>query len=193
MSIRFSLSYLPLQSKGCSLEWWCLKSSASPLLAQLFRFRHRLKKTSKLRVTSLCTENSPMSNDFPAQKTSNAENVSIWWRHHTIAYNTILCIDHCRRQRLMNVTVYFYRWYQTIATIGQLDNWTIALFLDIRICSSQKHHVVYFPRMLLLSELGIKHELSSLKARLHMWHVDHYSLFTVSRFIYHPCLEEHSM
>ena len=40
------------------------------------------KKTSKLRVTSLCVGNSPTTGDFHAQKTSNVENVSIWWRHH---------------------------------------------------------------------------------------------------------------
>ena len=45
-------------------------------------FRHRWKKTSKLRVTGLCEGNSPGTGDFPAQKASNAENVSIWWRHH---------------------------------------------------------------------------------------------------------------
>ena len=45
-------------------------------------FRHRSKKTSKLRVTGLCTGNSPVTGEFPAQTASNAENVSIWWRHH---------------------------------------------------------------------------------------------------------------
>ena len=45
-------------------------------------FRHRSKKTSKLRVTGLCTGNSPGTGEFPAQMPSNAENVSIWWRHH---------------------------------------------------------------------------------------------------------------
>ena len=45
-------------------------------------FRRRLKKTSKLRVTGLCAGNSPGSGEFPAQIASNAENVSIWWRHH---------------------------------------------------------------------------------------------------------------
>ena len=34
-------------------------------------------KTSKLRVTGLCAGNSPVT----AQMASNAENVSIWWRH----------------------------------------------------------------------------------------------------------------
>ena len=45
-------------------------------------FRRRSKKTSKLRVTDLCMGNSPETGEFPAQRASNAENVSIWWRHH---------------------------------------------------------------------------------------------------------------
>ena len=44
--------------------------------------RRRLKKTSKLRVTGLCAGNSLVTGEFPAQRASNAENVSIWWRHH---------------------------------------------------------------------------------------------------------------
>ena len=45
-------------------------------------FRRRSKKTSKLRVTDLCAGNSPVTGEFPAQRASNAENISIWWRHH---------------------------------------------------------------------------------------------------------------
>ena len=45
-------------------------------------FRRRSKKPSKLRVTGLCAGNSPGTGEFPAQRASNAENVSIWWRHH---------------------------------------------------------------------------------------------------------------
>ena len=52
-------------------------------------FRGRSKKTSKLRVTGLCAGNSPGTGEFPAQVASNAENVSIWWRHHAQA-----CISH---------------------------------------------------------------------------------------------------
>ena len=44
--------------------------------------RRRSKKTSKLRVIGLCAGNSPVVVKFPAQMASNAENVSIWWRHH---------------------------------------------------------------------------------------------------------------
>ena len=45
-------------------------------------FKRRSKKTWKLRVTGLCAGNSPETGEFPAQMASNAENVSIWWRHH---------------------------------------------------------------------------------------------------------------
>ena len=44
--------------------------------------RRRSKKTSKLRVTGLCAGNWQETGEFPAQKASDAENVSIWWRHH---------------------------------------------------------------------------------------------------------------
>ena len=44
--------------------------------------RRRSKKTSKLRVTGLCVGNSPVTGEFPTQRASNAEKVSIWWRHH---------------------------------------------------------------------------------------------------------------
>ena len=51
-------------------------------------FTRRSKKTSKLRVTGLCAGNSPVTGEFPAQRASNTENVSIWWRHHE--YRVIL-------------------------------------------------------------------------------------------------------
>ena len=50
--------------------------------------RRKSKKASKLRVTGLCVGNSPVTGDISAQMSSNAENVSIWWRHHII---TRLC------------------------------------------------------------------------------------------------------
>ena len=40
------------------------------------------KNPSKLGVTGLCAGNSPVTGEFLAQMASNAENVSIWWRHH---------------------------------------------------------------------------------------------------------------
>ena len=52
---------------------WPFKSPASLLFTQQF-VRAQIKETPKLRATGLC-----------AQKPSNAENVSIWWRHHGVS------------------------------------------------------------------------------------------------------------
>ena len=56
--------------------------------------RCRSKKTSKLRVTGLCAGNSPETGESPAQRASNGESVSIWWRHHVkqhLGYS-VVCI-----------------------------------------------------------------------------------------------------
>ena len=54
-------------------------------------FRRRSKETSKHRVAGLCEEKYFVSKyfvskittgEFVSQRVSNAENVSIWWRHH---------------------------------------------------------------------------------------------------------------
>ena len=45
-------------------------------------YGRRSKETSNLRVTGLCAGNSSVTGEILAQRTSNAENVSIWWRHH---------------------------------------------------------------------------------------------------------------
>ena len=52
-------------------------------------FRRRSKKTSKLRVTDLCAGNSPVTGEFRAQMASNAENASIFLRHHDWGLNKV--------------------------------------------------------------------------------------------------------
>ena len=66
-------------------------------------FRRRSKKTSKLRVTGLCAAKSPVTGEFPAQMASNAENASIWWRHHVYWYPRIVimaCVNYCKLNTL---------------------------------------------------------------------------------------------
>ena len=82
------LAYVSLQWRynehdGVSNHWrlYCLLNRL---------FRHRAKKTSKLPVTGLCVGNSPGTGEFPAQKASNAENVSIWWHHHSNVISLLL-------------------------------------------------------------------------------------------------------
>ena len=47
-------------------------------------FKPRSKKTSKLRVSGSCKGNSSVTGEFPTQRVSYVENVSIWWRHHVV-------------------------------------------------------------------------------------------------------------
>ena len=64
-------------------------------------FRWRSKIPSKLSVTSLCKGNSPVTGEFPAQRASNAEKVSIWWRYHAEIGNVFSCFleIHSARHR----------------------------------------------------------------------------------------------
>ena len=82
-----SLSGAERSPKNCPLQWRHNERGSVSNHQRLHsllncRFRRRSKKASKLRVTGLCGGNSPANGEFPAQKASNAEHVSIWWRHH---------------------------------------------------------------------------------------------------------------
>ena len=45
----------------------------------------RLNKTSKLHITGLFEGNSPVTSEFPTQRASNTESVSIWWHRHVLS------------------------------------------------------------------------------------------------------------
>ena len=74
------LSDLTLQWRHSEHEGISNYQSHNWLLNRLFR--RRSKKTSKLHVTGLCEGNSPLTGEFPTQRASDAESVSIWWCHH---------------------------------------------------------------------------------------------------------------
>ena len=87
--MAFKWTYRPTVHSGITLQWRHNGrdgvSNHQPRHCLLNRlFRRRSKKTSKLRVTGLCAGNSPVTSEFPAQRASNAENVSIWWRNHDL-------------------------------------------------------------------------------------------------------------
>ena len=88
LDLRGTRIYLPLQWRHNARNGVSNHQPHDCLRNRLFRCRSR--KTSKLRVTGLCVRgihrwpvNSPTV-EFPAQMASNAENDSIWWRHHAI-------------------------------------------------------------------------------------------------------------
>ena len=57
-------------------------------------FRRRSKETLKLRVTGLRDGNLPGTGEFPSQRASNAENVSISWRHYIMCANSWFHLTH---------------------------------------------------------------------------------------------------
>ena len=95
-------------------------------------FRHRSKKTTKLRITGLCAGNSPVTGKFTAQKASDAENVSIWWRHHddtTLPCDPsfamcIIDVCHCLLIRVSNGIAY----WATISVAKYWSLYTMTLF-----------------------------------------------------------------
>ena len=67
--------------------WWHLKSPAFRLFTQPF-VQVQIKETSKLHITGHCVGNSPGTGEFPTQRASNAERISIWRRHHDFIYSS---------------------------------------------------------------------------------------------------------
>ena len=71
-------------------------------------FRRRWNKISKLRVTGLCVGNSPVTSEFPTQKASNVENVSIGRRHHHLELVTALASHHQQAQSWLHSQTCFF-------------------------------------------------------------------------------------
>ena len=76
-------------------------------------FRRRSKKTSKFCFTGLCAGNSPVTGEFPTQRASNVENVSIWWCHHGLSRSTTLVPDsgnHQNENSILRVISHKMHW-----------------------------------------------------------------------------------
>ena len=80
-------------------------------LTIVYSTRHRSRKTPKLRVTDLCARNSPETGEFSAQRASNAENVSIWWRHHGQSWFRERFIDAIWYQRSWSISIKVMAWH----------------------------------------------------------------------------------
>ena len=89
--VHFGLNIVCLIVMQCCVRHYndvimsVMASQITSLTATIYS-RRRSKATSKLRVTGLCEGNSPVTGEFPAQRASNAENVSI---HHGIDRATV--------------------------------------------------------------------------------------------------------
>ena len=68
-------------------------------------FKRRSKKISKFCVTGLCAGNSPGPVNSPHKRARNAENASIWWRHHGL----VRLLPNSQAQPVRVISVLF-RW-----------------------------------------------------------------------------------
>ena len=92
-------------------------------------FRHRWNKASKLRVTGFCVGNSPVTGEFPAQMASNAEKVSIWWRHHVEmkfrrVHRTSAWIVLAKMTSELNSTWPYYAKYPHCTLFYAIQSWS---------------------------------------------------------------------
>ena len=118
-------------------------------------FRRWSKKTSKPRVTGLCAGNSPVTGEFPAQRASNAEDVSIWWRHHvTIPFSAV---KFCRSHMSPMWSQLLSGWSAIIAQFRSRHHW-----MKISYCS-QFILPHWYAESALESEKNIEIHLSSLR------------------------------
>ena len=101
-------------------------------------FRRRSKKTSKLHVTGLCEGNSQVIGEFPAQMTSNAENISIWWRHHECkpTYLTVGRVANNAHEMITIIRLPQWPWSDLI-NYSKCITWLDWLRLDVIIVSRQ--------------------------------------------------------
>ena len=122
--------------------------------------RHISKKTWKLRVTGLCEGNSPMTGEFLTQRASNAENVSIWWRHLGKSSSLLVLSDsHLCSERPLSVALVWCIYTTTAKKVKSNRTWThvraIAywVFTECFMCNMGKwpylfvntpHHFLYF-------------------------------------------------
>ena len=84
---------------------WRFKSLASRLFTQLFVQAHIKENIKAPRHWPLCGEFTGFTSEFPAQRASNAENVSIWWRHHVGTESDIHPWGHLRLLRVFIVSM----------------------------------------------------------------------------------------
>ena len=105
----------------------------SPLLQKYWQYHYEI-------VGRICGENSPMTGEFPfpAHRASNAENVSIWWRHHVSVVMVIVprsmkeygcwCQEYflnCIWMLIVTRTIYiwYYQFTRVPSFVSYVSNW----------------------------------------------------------------------
>ena len=105
-------------------------------------FRRRSKITSKLRVTGLCAVNSPGTGEFSAQMASNAEKVSIWWRHHGCIHTLVphICVSESGHHWFRSGIVAYSAPSRYLNQCRAIVTWTLRNKLQWNFHQKKKNH-----------------------------------------------------
>ena len=129
-----------------SLQWRHNERGGLTIVYLTIYSRHRSKKPSKFHVTGLCKGNSPVTGEFPAQRASNAENVSIWWCHH------VSTLGGCRqlksfliKEKSVHSMTYIVHVMATDETSSQgISSHSIDLILQHHFCLSTSRVMILY-------------------------------------------------
>ena len=133
--------WLSLQWRHDEREGVSDHQSCDCLLNRLFK--HTSKKTSKPCVTGLCVGNSPVTGEFPAQRASNVENVSIWWCHHVKTPLDFVSLTTYQSIIYVEIWMPFQKpahrdpcWFRTLVVrdFSLFDPWHFDYLGSIKIC-----------------------------------------------------------
>ena len=88
--------------------------------------RRRSKKISNIRVICLCEGKSPVTGELPAQRASNVEHISLWWRHHVLRSPAIARLEGINNG---NTPIWHFDlleivWHQPQTLIVTLTHWS---------------------------------------------------------------------
>ena len=101
-------------------------------------FRRTSNKASKLRVTGPWVVNSPGTGEFPTQMASDAENASIWWRHHKQFMNSILLILRIFGEHeymfVFSIIFVTLKWNRMSTSSPEEDKYSIILHNQCNVC-----------------------------------------------------------
>ena len=84
------------------------------------------EKTPKLCVTDLYAGISPVPGEFPAQKASNAEDISIWWRHNEVGPCRFTTNPHdtdCSQTKTLSTTHTFVNNHALFRILLVIKKW----------------------------------------------------------------------
>ena len=102
------------------------------------------KHQSSASLTLVCEGNSPVTNEFPSQRASDSENISIWWRHHdipwimhTASYNLCFGIGQFHRKPPES-----FHWHWGILVV-RLPKWQWKQHEECWALSQYKDRLIY--------------------------------------------------